>query len=153
MFKVNVRVRTQQHIVLDLHIPLARDSELFLFVPESRSSTVVAKATPGPTGGSSKASSGRRISDLFIQSGRVDVSGLRQWIPAQPSHRTWIPHELVLFLPKLILLPAYSFSILSTSCRKNSDVADRVLARDANKICPQIVIGFLQPVTSRESVQ
>jgi hypothetical protein len=59
--------------------------------PNERNSESGAGATvsnsSGSASGSSKISAGRRIANLFIESGKADVSGLRQWITAKPELR------------------------------------------------------------------
>jgi hypothetical protein len=44
-------------------------------------------AVAGSSNNSSKISAGRRIANLFIESGKADVSSLRQWITEQPALR------------------------------------------------------------------
>jgi hypothetical protein len=51
------------------------------------STTTSESAVAGSAGGSAKISAGRRIANLFIESGKADVSGLRQWITAKPELR------------------------------------------------------------------
>ena len=51
------------------------------------SSTLPESTVSGSSHNSSKISAGRRIANLFIESGKADVSGLRQWITAQPALR------------------------------------------------------------------
>ena len=51
-------------------------------------STAMPESTvAGSSHNSSKIFAGRRIANLFIESGKADVSGLRQWITAQPALR------------------------------------------------------------------
>ncbi len=53
----------------------------------STSTRSTESAVAGSAGGSAKISAGRRIANLFIESGKADVSGLRQWITAKPELR------------------------------------------------------------------
>ena len=51
------------------------------------STTMPESAVAGSSNNSSKISAGRRIANLFIESGEADVSCLRQWITAKPVLR------------------------------------------------------------------